>query len=336
MMKSVTKTLLLAALAASLAATGCGTETAPGPGAGTSAAVASAARHLESRDGDDREEPDDRDGDGDDDAHDQELRVSRFQTILNELRGVPALAPLFDRYGVPDPIVYDEHASELVALLRAVRLRVSEGTLTITNRETGGVIYAAPLGDLAAGTFQPEHLPGSGPTPPSTCTAFTYAAWGACRADGTQVRTVLASSPVGCTGGAPVTTQPCTYVPPSPSTCTSFTYSAWGACQADGTQARTVLSSSPTGCTGGAPATTQACTYVPPPAACGTCHSIPPATGRHAFHTSFLSCASCHGTGYSPTTVNAATHQNGTVNLAASAGYSGGSCANSCHGSRSW
>ena len=54
-----------------------------------------------------------------------------------------------------------------------------------------------------------------------------------------------------------------------------------------------------------------------PPPACGTCHTIPPASGQHAFHVGTLgfSCSICHGTGYSATTVNAATHANGVINV---------------------
>lgn len=67
----------------------------------------------------------------------------------------------------------------------------------------------------------------SGTPSPTTCTSFTYSAWGECQPDNTQSRNVLAFSPSGCTGGNPVTTQSCTYTPPT-QTCTSFTYSAWG------------------------------------------------------------------------------------------------------------
>jgi hypothetical protein len=50
----------------------------------------------------------------------------------------------------------------------------------------------------------------SGPQP-TTCTSFTYSAWGACQS-GTQSRTVVSSSPAGCTGGSPVLTQACTSI----------------------------------------------------------------------------------------------------------------------------
>lgn len=57
---------------------------------------------------------------------------------------------------------------------------------------------------------------GSCAPPPQTCTSFTYSDWGACQPDGTQTRTVISSSPAGCTGGTPVLSQSCTYVPPGP------------------------------------------------------------------------------------------------------------------------
>ncbi len=101
-----------------------------------------------------------------------------------------------------------------------------------------------------------------------------------CQPDGTQTRMVLTSSPAGCTGGTPVTSQACTYTPPPPATCTSFTYSAWGVCQPDSTQTRTVLTSSPAGCAGGTPVTSQACTYTPP------------IDGAALYGSS---CAGCHG-----------------------------------------
>jgi hypothetical protein len=43
---------------------------------------------------------------------------------------------------------------------------------------------------------------------PPTCSSFTYSAWSACT-NGQQSRTVLSSSPAGCTGGSPVLTQAC-------------------------------------------------------------------------------------------------------------------------------
>ena len=93
----------------------------------------------------------------------------------------------------------------------------------------------------------------------SRCT-YTYSAWSACQANGTQTRTVLSVSPQGC-AGRPVLTRSCRNVPP-PSSCT-YSYSAWSACQSDNTETRTVVSATPTGCRG-TPVLTQSCIYVPP------------------------------------------------------------------------
>jgi hypothetical protein len=203
---------------------------------------------------------------------DDDQVVPRFTALLNQLRDVPALAPLFDLYQVPDPFVMndDSRAAGLIALLRAVKITVDLGVVTITNRETGGVIFSAPRTDLASGVLHPENLPGGTPPAASQCT-YTYSSWGACRADGTQERAVASAMPAGCTG-APILSQACSVTPPPtppPSaTCSSFTYSPWGACQSNGSQSRTVLSSSPAGCTGGSPALSQSCTYTPPVTTC--------------------------------------------------------------------
>jgi len=103
------------------------------------------------------------------------------------------------------------------------------------------------------------------PTPvPQPCT-YTYSAWSACQPNNTQTRTVISSSPEGCTG-TPILSRSCTYVPPTEE-CT-YTYSEWSACQPDNTQTRTVVSSTPDGCTG-TPILSQSCTYTEPEYCCG-------------------------------------------------------------------
>ena len=82
----------------------------------------------------------------------------------------------------------------------------------------------------------------------------------------------------------------------------------------------------------------SALAVIPPTsAACGSCHAIPPNSGEHGEHRR-LSCASCHGVGYSSTSVSAATHNNRVVNLSGAIGWVGTSktCSNSCHGKKSW
>jgi hypothetical protein len=199
--------------------------------------------------------------------------ATRSRKLLAELS--VALAPLFQRYGITDPRT-DRDAVRL--LLRDVKLTLNHRLVTVTNRATGGVIFTGRLSRLSEGTFTAANMPAGPGGGSATCTSFTYSAYGACQADSTQTRTVATSLPAGCTGGAPVTSQACTYVPPT-NACTSFTYSAYGACQADSTQTRTVLTSLPAGCTGGAPVTSQACVYTPPldgaalyTQNCATCH----------------------------------------------------------------
>jgi mono/diheme cytochrome c family protein len=86
---------------------------------------------------------------------------------------------------------------------------------------------------------------------------------------------------------------------------------------------------------------TALATSTPSPApapACGSCHAIPPSSGHHSTHKS-KSCSVCHGTGYSSTSFNAATHNNGVVNIdTAATGWNAakGTCSNSCHGTHTW
>ena len=51
-----------------------------------------------------------------------------------------------------------------------------------------------------------------------TCTSFTYYNWSVCQSNNTQNRTVASKSPSGCTGGSPITSQACSYIPPTPKT----------------------------------------------------------------------------------------------------------------------
>ena len=48
--------------------------------------------------------------------------------------------------------------------------------------------------------------------PPPPCT-YTYSSWSTCQPNGTQTRTVISQTPIGCTG-TPALSQSCTYVPP--------------------------------------------------------------------------------------------------------------------------
>ncbi len=104
------------------------------------------------------------------------------ERILEALKA--ALAPLFEMYGITLDPVSDDLKSErtaLNALFRDVKITLHEGTILVTNRKTGGIIFEAQVGDIAGGTFYPENLPGG---TPSSCT-YTYSAWGTCRSDNT-------------------------------------------------------------------------------------------------------------------------------------------------------
>ncbi len=74
---------------------------------------------------------------------------------------------------------------------------------------------------------------------------------------------------------------------------------------------------------------------------CTSCHGGPPATGDHLRTPHRVACSTCHGNGYSATTVNKALHLNGVKN----AGGAGSSitynaatraCSPTCHGTQTW
>ena len=54
-----------------------------------------------------------------------------------------------------------------------------------------------------------------------TCTSFTYSSWRHCSSSGTQTRTVVSSSPSGCSGGNPLLSQSCNYVSSCSDSCST-------------------------------------------------------------------------------------------------------------------
>ena len=94
------------------------------------------------------------------------------------------------------------------------------------------------------------------------CTSWTYSDWSSCASSGNQTRSVISSSPSSCTGGDPVLSHSCNYIP----TCAlnDWSCSNWNACSQNGNQTRTCDKVS--NCQGGvsSPATSQSCTYVAP------------------------------------------------------------------------
>jgi mono/diheme cytochrome c family protein len=235
--------------------------------------------------------------DGDHHSYNLEAVVYRLRTVA---------APLFQHYGLK----FGEDWSESRAfrtMTGEVSFVVNNGVVTVTNKATGGVIFKGPLTNVASGVFSPENIPGGTP-PPSACT-YVYSAWAACQSSSTQIRTVVSSTPAGCTG-TPILSQACVYTPPPPVPC-SYTTGVWGACQLNGTQTRTVTAF-PAGCTGTQPAASQPCTYVPPAVTCtGFTYSaftpaVCPSSGQQTRTVATSSPAGC--TGGSPVLGQACTY----------------------------
>ena len=103
---------------------------------------------------------------------DSHTTATSFMDLLRQLQTV--LAPLFDLYGIANPISDDatRKTAGITAMLKDVRITTSNGTVTVTNRATGGIIFQGPLNDLASGTFYPENMP-AGPGPLDGAALYT-------------------------------------------------------------------------------------------------------------------------------------------------------------------
>jgi hypothetical protein len=97
------------------------------------------------------------------------MAAKNLPAISADLRA--ALAPLLERYAVTDPVTDSSPDADLAlrVMLRDVRIEVEAGEVVVTNRHTGGVIYAGPAGDPIAGTFHAANLMTGpeAPTPPT-------------------------------------------------------------------------------------------------------------------------------------------------------------------------
>ena len=49
-----------------------------------------------------------------------------------------------------------------------VKITISNGMIVVTNKRTGAVIFTAPINDIPSGTFDDDHMPVPGSTPPPT------------------------------------------------------------------------------------------------------------------------------------------------------------------------
>lgn len=132
----------------------------------------------------------------------------------------------------------------------------------------GGVQYREVMSTSSSGctggTLPASSQSCTPPAPPAICSSWAYSAWSpseaTCTFGQTLTRSIVTSSPNGCTGGNPILTESC---PNGAPTCTSWTYSAWSpsevTCTAGQTLTRSIVSASPTSCTGGSPILTEAC-----------------------------------------------------------------------------
>ncbi|MGC1455581.1 MAG: hypothetical protein WA946_10390, partial [Nitrospirota bacterium] len=146
--------------------------------------------------------------------------ADNFASVINSLRTM--LAPLLALYQAPgDPVTDDNvgNNTKLQAMFFDVQIIVASGTVTVTNKQTGGVIFSGSLNSINSGTFHAENMPAA-PGSNSTACTYMYNPWGACQSDNTQARTVATLSPSGCTG-TPVLSQSCTYTLPPVTTVTA-------------------------------------------------------------------------------------------------------------------
>ena len=74
--------------------------------------------------------------------------------------------------------------------------------------------------------------------------------------------------------------------------------------------------------------------------ACGTCHGLPPSSGRHGQSEHRVSCGYCHASGYSSTTVSAALHVDGKLEVQGTRirtwNATTKACQPTCHGTETW
>jgi hypothetical protein len=211
--------------------------------------------------------------------------TSRHQSVIHQL--MQKLSSLFALYGTTQNPVDDEYEADhtrLDAMFDDIKFSVSNGMITVKNKQTGAIIFTAPVNNIDAGIFYPENMPGQvngaslyttycsschGPLATSTKQGVTASqilsaiqhvdAMGSLRLSACQIQAIASVLSSTVTSTLTPTTVPvaCTY-----------TYDVWGACQSNNTQTRNVMTTTPTGCTG-TPVVSQSCTYVPPtPAAC--------------------------------------------------------------------
>jgi hypothetical protein len=244
--------------------------------------------------------------------------VSRTWSTSNQLQ--TQLSPLFEQYGTTQNPISDEYVANntgLDAMFDDVNITVSNGIITVTNRETGAVIFTAPINNIPSGTFNDYNTPGGtgtvdgaslytndcskchGPLATSTKLGVTAAQIQSAITSVYQMNSLtnLSALQIQAIASALSSTPVSTPTPtPTPAPACTYTYNT-GACQSNGMQTLTVATALPAGCTG-TPLTSQACTYTPPPACTytyntlGTCSS----SGQQAVTVATALPAGCIGT----------------------------------------
>ncbi len=98
---------------------------------------------------------------GDPDASMIQAAHQNMKSVMEKLK--TKLAQLFALYGVtqdPEEDEYEADHTGLDALFDDITIKISDGQIIVTNKQTGGVIFKASVNDIDHGTFYPENMPG--------------------------------------------------------------------------------------------------------------------------------------------------------------------------------
>ena len=91
--------------------------------------------------------------------------ADNFESVINSLKNgagtFVCAVPVFR--GTRSTTMNEDNNSGLRAMFRDVRIIVASGTVTVTNKQTGGVIFSGSLNSIDSGTFHPENMP-AGPS----------------------------------------------------------------------------------------------------------------------------------------------------------------------------
>ncbi|HUI44531.1 MAG TPA: hypothetical protein VL122_00900 [Nitrospirota bacterium] len=191
------------------------------------------------------------------------------------------IAPLLDKYGAANDPVNGDYVADhtgLDALFDDVTITVYNGMIIVTNKQTGSIIFSAPVGDISSGTFNGGNMPGGGTAPVdgvalyATNCSVCHQALAASTVRGataSQIQAAIASvatmsalsnlssleiqaiSSALSSSLSTTTPQLCPY-----------TYTPWGDCQPNNTQSRILVSVPSITCNGG-PILSQACVFSP-------------------------------------------------------------------------